>query len=292
MSISPPFPLRWLSAPTLLLTATMASAQTLHYVSPLNQASWQSSQAKHRCELNHEIPGFGLASFSRTAISGVGFSVRVQEATRESGEAQLQSIPPAWQPLLSPRDFGVVVYQAGKEPISLGDKTALTMLAELERGMQITFTPKQWDAVPAMVSFTLSTVNFRDALTEFRGCMAALPHFDFETLRNSQLLFATDSSELTDSARQRLDRLVDYVLLDDAVSAIQVEGHTDNVSTRRYNRKLSRQRAEAVRDYLLQKQLPAGLIRLTSFGEVKPVASNRTENGRSRNRRVMVSIVR
>lgn len=285
-------PTRWLIGLSLLLLTSLVGAQTLHYVSPLSQSRWQHRSEKFSCELSHEIPGFGVASFGRNAITDVQFKVRVQEATRESGEAKLQSIPPAWQPLLSPQDFGVVVYKPGKEPIRLGDKMALTLIAELERGMQITFTPNQWDAVPAMVSFTLSTVNFRDALAEFRVCMAALPSFDYAQLRKKLLLFETDSVELSATAMEELDRITDYVLLDKIVSEVRIEGHTDNIHTRRYNRKLSRKRAEAVRDYLLNKQVPAKLIKMVSFGEGKPLASNRTETGRSRNRRVLVSIIR
>ncbi len=67
---------------------------------------------------------------------------------------------------------------------------------------------------------------------------------------------------------------------------LAVEGHTDSIGTDEYNRQLSEQRAEAVRDYLVQQGIKSDAITASGFGKSEPVASNDTPEGRQQNRRV------
>jgi outer membrane protein OmpA-like peptidoglycan-associated protein len=67
---------------------------------------------------------------------------------------------------------------------------------------------------------------------------------------------------------------------------IQLEGHTDSIGSDQYNMKLSEQRANAVRDYLIEKRVRSSGVTAVGFGKANPVASNTTEAGRQRNRRV------
>lgn len=265
-------------------------ATTLHYEAPVHKAAWTMQQERFSCALRHEIPSLGVATFRRDSLSDVGFSLQVEESLKQGGEARLVAEPPAWQPDLLRKDLGEVSFTAGTTPFRLGRQQALRALAELERGMQVTFYPAGWDAMPERVSITLSTVNIRPALAGFRACMAALPVFDRADLRDSLLLFDTDSTVLSQAVRQRLDRLCDYIGLNPAIRGVYIEAHTDDVATRRYNRALSQKRARAVRDYLVGKGVPAGLVHLKSYGEERPAVSNRSEAGRRQNRRVRVRL--
>ncbi len=86
-----------------------------------------------------------------------------------------------------------------------------------------------------------------------------------------------------------------YPILDDAAMIltkhpeidVEIQGHTDNIGSDAYNKKLSQKRAEAVRDYLIDKHMiePVRLIPI-GYGESCPVADNATEQGRQKNRRV------
>lgn len=88
---------------------------------------------------------------------------------------------------------------------------------------------------------------------------------------------------------------VSYPLLDEAAAiltnnpevSVEIQGHTDDVGTDEYNMKLSQQRAESVREYLVvtHEIEPERLIAV-GFGERQPVADNSTEDGRAKNRRV------
>jgi OOP family OmpA-OmpF porin len=74
------------------------------------------------------------------------------------------------------------------------------------------------------------------------------------------------------------------------VSSIVIAGYTDSVGAAKYNLALSVRRAEAVRNYLVEKGVNTSLITVEGYGEENPVASNKTKEGRAKNRRVDISI--
>lgn len=67
---------------------------------------------------------------------------------------------------------------------------------------------------------------------------------------------------------------------------IEVAGHTDSMGSDAYNMKLSQQRAEAVRNFLISRGVAADRLTAKGYGEAQPVADNATEEGRFKNRRV------
>jgi outer membrane protein OmpA-like peptidoglycan-associated protein len=71
---------------------------------------------------------------------------------------------------------------------------------------------------------------------------------------------------------------------------LAVEGHTDSTGTQEINMKLSDQRANAVRDFLIQEGLSADTLTARGFGEDVPVADNSTAAGRQKNRRVEIIV--
>jgi OOP family OmpA-OmpF porin len=85
-------------------------------------------------------------------------------------------------------------------------------------------------------------------------------------------------------------------ILDDAVMKLQanptlnvtIEGHTDSVGTAEYNLSLGERRANAVRDYLLNRGIAASRLRTVSYGEERPIADNNTDAGRAQNRRASI----
>jgi len=72
----------------------------------------------------------------------------------------------------------------------------------------------------------------------------------------------------------------------------ELEGHTDSIGTDEYNMKLSKRRAESVKNYLVEKfDVDPGRLTAVGYGESQPVASNETDEGRQRNRRVVATVV-
>lgn len=101
----------------------------------------------------------------------------------------------------------------------------------------------------------------------------------------SDVLFKSGSFELLPGARERLAKVSGIVLAYQGLR-LAVEGHTDSIGSDEYNRRLSEQRAGAVRDYLVQQGISPDAITASGFGKSEPVASNDTPEGRQQNRRV------
>jgi outer membrane protein OmpA-like peptidoglycan-associated protein len=101
----------------------------------------------------------------------------------------------------------------------------------------------------------------------------------------SDVLFKTGSFELLPGARERLAKVSGIVIAHPGLH-LEVEGHTDAVGSDEYNQKLSENRAQAVRDYLVQQGIPDNAIVSRGLGKTQPVASNDTPDGRQQNRRV------
>ena len=112
------------------------------------------------------------------------------------------------------------------------------------------------------------------------------------TLSEDQGNFRFGRTELPDEAKARLDQLVNQLKTDPKGIFIEIEGHTDNVGSQTLNEELGLERAESVKRYLYeQHQVPLHKINVISYGEDKPVAPNRTREGRAQNRRVVVRVL-
>jgi len=101
--------------------------------------------------------------------------------------------------------------------------------------------------------------------------------------------FKTGSAILTEESKQLLDEVA-VMLGSIAWTKMDIAGHTDNVGNADKNKKLSQDRADTVKNYLKDKGLDANKMSSIGYGSEKPIASNNTEAGRQRNRRVEFAI--
>ncbi|MEC5395196.1 OmpA family protein [Bergeyella sp. RCAD1439] len=109
------------------------------------------------------------------------------------------------------------------------------------------------------------------------------------TLPESMVNFGFDSSNLTASAKANLDKLAE-VLTNNPDTNINIYGHTDSRGSADYNQKLSERRAGAVKSYLMSKGIASSRMFAMGMGMNEPVASNDTDAGRAKNRRVEFAI--
>jgi peptidoglycan-associated lipoprotein len=104
--------------------------------------------------------------------------------------------------------------------------------------------------------------------------------------------FKSGKTVLPDEAKAKLDELVTKLKADPNGAFFEVEGHTDAFGSRDMNEKIGLDRAEAVKRYLFeQHQIPLHRINVISYGMDKPVASNKTREGRALNRRVVIRVL-
>jgi OmpA-OmpF porin, OOP family len=109
--------------------------------------------------------------------------------------------------------------------------------------------------------------------------------------------FDFDKSDITKADAAELKKAIDF-LWKYPGAKVKVEGHTDSKGTEEYNQKLSERRAEAVKQYLIKEgAVGKTMISATGYGELRPIAPNKTKNGkddpagRAENRRVEILII-
>ena len=106
---------------------------------------------------------------------------------------------------------------------------------------------------------------------------------DFEKL-SKQSLFEFNSDKIAEDNYAGLDVVADFLKETPNVS-VKIEGHTDNIGAKEYNQKLSERRAKSVANYLISKGVDSSKVTTEGFGFSRPIADNKTKEGRAKNRR-------
>jgi outer membrane protein OmpA-like peptidoglycan-associated protein len=104
--------------------------------------------------------------------------------------------------------------------------------------------------------------------------------------------FKFGKAAMPDEAKAELDQLVQQLKAEPKGAFIEIEGHTDSSGPTNVNYQLGLERAENVKRYLYeQHQVPLHKINVISYGEDKPIAPNKTRDGRAQNRRVVIKVL-
>ncbi len=274
------------------------------YMAPPDVARWVSLPGMGTCHLRHDIPQFGTALFSQTGPHDLALSLFVRRPPMTSGEAQLYSISPDWQPP-GIRELGVTTISPDVRAFRFGHRQAQQLISELENAHMPSLYFRDWYN-EGQVEVRLSNVRFMPSYREHLICLENLlkadPILESERIDSARVLaaglpeppetsvyFVTDSWELDkvamDTLRVFVERLGENPHLSEVVVAV---GHADSRGSKRYNHRLARARAKAVREYLISCGLSRRQIRVRSRGERSPVADNDTRYGMASNRRVSV----
>jgi outer membrane protein OmpA-like peptidoglycan-associated protein len=152
--------------------------------------------------------------------------------------------------------------------------------AEAERARQAAEEARR-ERDAALQKLYVSLSEILDTKRETRGFIVNL----------GDVLFDTGKATLKSAAREKLSKLAGILLAYPGNLALEIEGHTDSVGSDELNNKLSQNRAESVRDYMVQSGVKTERIKaVRGFGKSKPIATNDTAAGRQMNRRVEVVI--
>lgn len=137
-------------------------------------------------------------------------------------------------------------------------------------------------ASAAVPPATLATPSEATLAPEATPLPAATPDPACAGALDTEVLFATNSAELTAEGRALLDHLAPCW----REGRFEVGGYTDSSGTDAVNRALSEARARAVVDHLVNRGIPASALTARGYGASKPSADNTTAEGRAKNRRV------
>lgn len=257
--------------PALLLAGLVGQAQAITYSADIENSRWFDTGSIFECSLTHQIPGYGSAVFYQRAGESLSFYLDPVHNNMRPGRAALVIEAPQWRGGQAVMDLGYVEVQDQAKPVTLSRSHSENMLAGLGEGMAPTFTRKaRYSDTPVRVR--LSNVNFRERYQQFRQCTQSLLPVNFDQVKRTRVLFDVDQYELKPEYKEELDKVALYIKADERVQAIYVDGHTDPQGRRIYNRRLSRERAQAVTEYLASQGVPEERISTRYHGERYPVA--------------------
>ena len=279
---------------SLILYLANASAMERKYIAPMEQSSWQMTVATPlHCEMEHEIPRFGKAVFSQTAGRDLQLKLVTHQRFKSGIDVAFLSESPHWKPAktqlkmasLATRDDGVI--------LKVGTETAKYAYLELHDGFHpgFHFATNKDLIDPTIVM--MSTVRFRSVEPDFEQCLRNLYFENFEDVRISSIHFDHDDEfpriEEEDTA---LQRMYDYLDVDNLISSIVVSGHADLNGAICYNDTLSERRALYVYDMLVDKGIDPRMITMDYFGELRPLMKGNSAEALAANRRVTVELRR
>lgn len=268
------------------------NAATRSYVAKFDQSKWEAMSSPLKCQLKHEIPGYGIIEFGQEAgYPESSFLHLLYGRTVTHTRAEMQFLPALWQvdlPILPGWKFAIT--KPGY-PIIFSSRQARRLLDAIEQG----YLPTIWhidnnnrrDDIKA----SISSVQFNVAYQQYLTCQANIVPVTFAEVRNSAVYFDNASTRLDEESILWLNYVLEYVK-DPAVNRIELEGYADSIGTFRANHQLASQRVERVRDYFLHHGVEEKLLRLKVYGEQRFVAQNNTPEGRAKNRRVQIKIIR
>jgi len=130
--------------------------------------------------------------------------------------------------------------------------------------------------------------NYREITNK---SLKLIPIEEGQIVRLNNIFFAFGKATLSKESFPELDR-IGITMNDNKKLFIEIGGHTDNIGGNEANLKLSQDRADAVREYLIGKGIEPDRVQSKGYGETKPVAKNDTPEGQQINRRVEFRILK
>jgi len=276
-----------------VLNLSSAYAAEREYIVPMEKTVWTSSGIKnHECGLSQMIPFYGEGKFIHKSGHKVKFDLLSDEPVMtDNVQIVVQSEPPSWRHDDKVFEIGQFNFERGHNPLIVKSPYASRMLQQVENGMSPVIIYRDMADGRDIIAVMLSPINFRKALAEYRECEKTLLDFDLDEIKNLTLYFATNKDTLTARSKQDLRNVIRYLKMDPSILQVKIDAHADSRGRRRFNDKLSERRSETVVKYLLSVGAKAEMLYAVSHGERSPVNTNKTSQGRLKNRRADVQLL-
>ncbi|MFQ3179008.1 MAG: outer membrane protein OmpA-like peptidoglycan-associated protein [Pseudoalteromonas tetraodonis] len=277
-----------------VLCSFNTTAAMRQYTADQDNSNWNLVKTTRlQCQLNHEVPYYGEAVFKASASKNKDLTFNLDMVVRPENYAiaGLKAVPPSWRAGRPARDIADMKLLK-KFDGELGNKTAWEMLTELEKGNQPTFYYQDWQNSADKIAVGMSNINFKQAYWAFLQCRDELLPYNFEDISFTIMNYESNSSKLTKSSQQRLDKIAEYLKNDPSIESISIASYTDSYGGRWNNLDLSRTRAKAIKDYMVGLGVDEAKVVTEGFGEKRFVDTNDNILGRDKNRRLVIQIAK
>jgi outer membrane protein OmpA-like peptidoglycan-associated protein len=276
------------------LFGSESNAIERRYLAPMEESQWvMTSESRLRCEMEHVIPYFGKAVFSRDAGRKLRLKLVTDQRFSQGISAELISQSPNWKSTNNSLKLASLKTSGQSTMLDVPNRAAKFAYLELHQGFQPGFFFVESENLYDSMTVLMSTVRFRDAEPAFQQCVSGLYYKNFEDVKTAKIHFEHDDEfprleeELT-----AFTVMLDYLKIDKSIQEIVISGHADHSGSLCYNDTLSSRRAWYIYDLLVQQGVDPSLLRVDYFGELQPLRKGDTKSDLAANRRVTVQLNR
>lgn len=271
---------------------------------PMDLSQWQFKGTPFECQLVHQDVMEGAFSFKAEPPHRLVFQADLTRLKQRFSAASLYYQDPAWSSeIVASAPLAHVSLDAKQQArFSVGIDTLLTRMQTGSwiglRLAKATLASSSSNATASAIATTteqaliIPALQLARTIDRFQQCRRALPEISYAQARTMTLPFAFGQRQLSSSQQKTIQDFVSYVRVDKRITHILIDAHTDNIGSSVSNLMVARQRAEIVAAELKKRGVKANLLQVRAHGERYPLASNQTEAGRAKNRRVTLRLVR
>ena len=259
------------------------------FIPSIEESEWRVKSSALECQIAQPVPHFGEGVFVHQAGGASAFFFKPYNPVLQPGKATLKIEAPSWRPNESASELGRVEITDAFIPVEVDQALAGQMLTSLNQGLQPTLLAGSADS---SVKIGLSSANFQGAYQEYIACLTQLIPVSYERIARSAIFFKNSKTVLSGSVKEQLDLIARYIKADQRVSKVYVDGHTDDTGPKAINIRISKARAQAVKDYFAKAGVKKQLIVARYHADKYPAMKNESEENRARNRRVTIRLDR
>lgn len=280
-----------------LLACLQAPAVAAYYGTSWDESRWAVSRAPLKCELRHAITGFGEARIERHAGGGDQLIITSSKSLLQPASFRIDARPPMWRHEQNATYLGQV--DGGKD-IRLQGARLRDVIAQLHQRKHVDFvregaatdTPSANAGASSGRRFAVSLTpqNFSPAYADYVQCVSKMIPYSFAQIASHTYRYGADASDLPSATQRQLDKMLRYSEADKRVVGFIVDAHSHAEDDAAVSVAQAQFQADLIADYLQNAGFSDARILRRVHGDKFPIASNATEAGQARNRRVTVRL--
>ncbi len=272
----------------IIILPTKLFAYTLQ--TPLDLIEWDFKGDRFLCQMDTPLKFDGYARISAESGKLPALSLDTFQRPISVDSAWLSLNEQVWR-LDNQSHKWLYGSSSGESGLYFDDARAIkALLNKMEKGAWAQVSVKDKDS-GEVKSWDIPSVNFSQSLQKMKLCMAQLMPINFEQARDNAFNFSINATELTPADKERLALIAQYVAYDKSLTHILIDGHTDSSGHSLTNLKLSKMRANQVRDALIELGVDRTLVEVRGHGDRYPLVPNNHYANREKNRRVQVRLI-
>jgi hypothetical protein len=273
---------------------SQSSAIERRYEAPMEESRWTiTSASRLSCEMEHIIPNFGKAIFSREAGRKLHLKLVTEQSFRDGLDVELVSQSPNWKSSNKPIKLASLETSGQDILLNIPGRPAKLAYLELHGGFELGFFFAENVNLYDSMTVLMSTVRFRDVESSFEQCVNDLYPHHYDDVKFAEIHFGNDEEfPLMADEKTAFIELLGYLAVDKSIKEIIISGYADQSGSICYNEALTSRRAWYVHDLLVQLGVDPNFLRVDYFGESKPHKNGKTKVDLAANRRVSVELRR